>query len=87
MRLPKRAILSNTPRLIVMLGKMHGVCCVMCGHYEPTVKAWNRARRGQACKKNKQNPTPKPENSSSIFQSLTIKFENWRTNLCFRREE
>ncbi len=33
---------STTPRLIVMLGKMHGVCCVMCGHYAPTVRAWNR---------------------------------------------
>ena len=43
-----KAIPQHHPRLIVMLGKMHGVCCVMCGHYEPTVKAWNRARRGQA---------------------------------------
>ncbi len=43
---------STTPRLIVMLGKMHGVCCVICGHYEPTVKAWNRARRGQNEKNN-----------------------------------
>lgn len=32
---------STTPRLIVMLGKMHGICCVMCGYNAPTVRAWN----------------------------------------------
>lgn len=31
-----------TPRILAWIGSRHGVCCVNCGHYAPTVKAWNR---------------------------------------------
>ena len=31
-----------TPRILAWLGSLHGVVCVSCGHYAPTVKAWNR---------------------------------------------
>ena len=32
----------TTPRILAWLGSLHGVICVSCGHYAPTVKAWNR---------------------------------------------
>lgn len=31
-----------TPRILARLGSLHGVVCVSCGHYAPTVKAWNK---------------------------------------------
>ena len=34
-----------TPRILSWIGSKHGVCCVNCGHYAPTVKAWNREER------------------------------------------
>ena len=29
----------TTPRILAWLGSLHGVICVSCGHYAPTVKA------------------------------------------------
>lgn len=31
----------TTPRILAWLGSLHDVICVSCGHYAPTVKAWN----------------------------------------------
>ena len=31
----------TTPRILAWLGSLHGVICVSCGHYAPTVIAWN----------------------------------------------
>lgn len=31
-----------TPWLVAWLGSLHGVVCIACGHYKPTVIAWNR---------------------------------------------
>lgn len=39
-----------TPWLVAWLGSLHGVVCTACGHYKPTVIAWNREWR----KKNAQ---------------------------------
>lgn len=39
-----------TPRLVAWFGSLHGVVCTACGHYKPTVIAWNREWR----KKNAQ---------------------------------
>jgi len=39
-----------TPWLVAWLGSLHGVVCAACGHYKPTVIAWNREWR----KKNAQ---------------------------------
>lgn len=39
-----------TPWLVAWLGSLHDVVCTACGHYKPTVIAWNREWR----KKNAQ---------------------------------
>lgn len=39
-----------TPWFVAWLGSLHGVVCTACGHYKPTVIAWNREWR----KKNAQ---------------------------------
>lgn len=39
-----------TPWFVAWLGSLHGVVCIACGHYKPTVIAWNREWR----KKNAQ---------------------------------
>lgn len=43
-------IIKATPWLVAWLGSLHGVVCTACGHYKPTVIAWNREWR----KKNAQ---------------------------------
>ena len=32
----------RTPKIVRFIRRLHGVCCVNCGHYKPTIKAWNR---------------------------------------------
>lgn len=32
----------RTPKIVRFIRRLHGICCLNCGHYKPTIKAWNR---------------------------------------------
>lgn len=42
-----KAFTIGTPKLLRLFGQLHGVTCVNCGYYAPTVRAWNRRKRNE----------------------------------------
>ena len=64
-----------TPWLVAWLGSLHGVVCTACGHYKPTVIAWNREWR----KKMHNEGLLKEAETMTEKSALTRRSENCTT--------
>lgn len=62
-----RAFSCYTPKVIRIITGWHGVTCVLCGYYAPTIAAWNRrADANNLTEALKRNTTKIEEKANGI---------------------